>query len=98
MPATSSTCDVPQVCLDHARVGLDLCRSAVGEVARVIIRLKESRITVLLVEQNARVALSLADRGYVLERGRVVLADRSDRLVADPEIQRSYLGGARAVR
>ncbi len=83
--------------LDEPSLGL--APQLVEEVARVIAAFRGAGITVLLVEQNARLALSLADRGYVLERGRVVLADESRRLLADPEVQRTYLGGSsRATR
>jgi branched-chain amino acid transport system ATP-binding protein len=54
-------------------------------------------VTVVLVEQNARAALKLAHRGYVLEVGRIVLADSAAALAADPKVQNAYLGkGARA--
>jgi ABC-type transporter Mla maintaining outer membrane lipid asymmetry ATPase subunit MlaF len=47
--------------------------------------------TVLLVEQNARSALAIADRGYVIEMGRVVLAGSADELKRDPQVQAAYL-------
>ncbi len=49
-------------------------------------------MTILLVEQNANYALDISKRGYVLETGRVVLANDSDLLRDDPEVQRAYLG------
>jgi branched-chain amino acid transport system ATP-binding protein len=49
--------------------------------------------TILLVEQNARMALRFAQRGYVLESGEIVLEGTSDELAADPEVKRAYLGG-----
>ncbi len=49
--------------------------------------------TILLVEQNARMALQFARRGYVLENGRVVLVGTSNELLADPEVKKAYLGG-----
>ena len=49
-------------------------------------------VTILLVEQNARMALRLAHRGYVLEVGRIVLEDRASKLLAAPEVQAAYLG------
>jgi branched-chain amino acid transport system ATP-binding protein len=49
--------------------------------------------TILLVEQNANYALEVSTRGYVLETGRVVLADESVRLRENPEVQKAYLGG-----
>ncbi|HEX5925280.1 MAG TPA: ABC transporter ATP-binding protein, partial [Baekduia sp.] len=48
--------------------------------------------TILLVEQNANFALAVSSRGYVLETGRIVLADRSDALRENPDVQRAYLG------
>ena len=49
--------------------------------------------TILLVEQNARMALQFAQRGYVLETGNVVLEGPSEELMADPEVKKAYLGG-----
>jgi branched-chain amino acid transport system ATP-binding protein len=49
--------------------------------------------TILLVEQNARLALQFARRGYVLENGRLVLEGPSDDLLADPQVKKAYLGG-----
>jgi branched-chain amino acid transport system ATP-binding protein len=50
-------------------------------------------ITILLVEQNARMALKFAQRGYVLENGNLVLAGNSEDLLENPEVKRAYLGG-----
>jgi branched-chain amino acid transport system ATP-binding protein len=50
-------------------------------------------VTVILVEQNARAALKLASRGYVIEVGRVVMEDASEALLANPDVQAAYLGG-----
>jgi len=79
--------------LDEPSLGL--APLLVQEVARVIGELKARGMTILLVEQNARLALTLADRGYVLETGRIVLSDSSERLLANPDVQNSYLGGSR---
>ena len=49
--------------------------------------------TILLVEQNARLALKFAQRGYVLESGHLVLEGRADELLEDPEVKKAYLGG-----
>ena len=49
-------------------------------------------MTLLLVEQNARLALECCDRGYVMESGLITLADRSDFLLANPQVQAAYLG------
>jgi branched-chain amino acid transport system ATP-binding protein len=82
--------------LDEPSLGL--APLLVQDVARVVTELKRDGLTILLVEQNARLALTLADRGYVLETGRIVLSDTSARLLANPDIQRSYLGSVRAAR
>ena len=55
-------------------------------------KLREEGLTVLLVEQNARAALQIADRGYVLETGRIVLEGTAQDLLGNPEVQRAYLG------
>jgi branched-chain amino acid transport system ATP-binding protein len=62
------------------------------EIFRVIERINATGVTVLLVEQNARRALAVAARGYVLETGRVALAGRSADLANDPRIRAAYLG------
>jgi branched-chain amino acid transport system ATP-binding protein len=49
--------------------------------------------TILLVEQNARMALQFASRGYVLENGSIVLQGSSEELIANPEVKKAYLGG-----
>lgn len=53
---------------------------------------KESKTTIFLVEQNANMALKLANRGYVMETGRITLADTTDNLLANDEVKRAYLG------
>jgi branched-chain amino acid transport system ATP-binding protein len=53
---------------------------------------KTEGTTIVLVEQNANVALNLAQRGYVMETGRVVLEDRTSNLLENPEIRKAYLG------
>ena len=79
--------------LDEPSLGLaPLLVKAIFETIREINR---SGLTVVLVEQNARAALKLAHRGYVMEVGRIVLEDTADRLLADPEVQKAYLGGTR---
>ncbi|MFN0041407.1 MAG: ABC transporter ATP-binding protein, partial [Burkholderiales bacterium] len=49
-------------------------------------------VTVLLVEQNARLALEVSQRGYVMESGRIALADRASVLLEDPKVRQAYLG------
>jgi branched-chain amino acid transport system ATP-binding protein len=62
------------------------------KIFEVIRTLNEDGVTVLLVEQNARMALKLAHRGYVLETGTMLMSDRSDVLLADPRVKDAYLG------
>jgi branched-chain amino acid transport system ATP-binding protein len=58
----------------------------------IIRQVHETGVAVLVVEQNANVSLSIADRGYVLQTGNVVLADRADALLANEELKKAYLG------
>jgi branched-chain amino acid transport system ATP-binding protein len=58
----------------------------------VISQVHKSGVAMLVVEQNANMALSVADRGYVLQTGRIVLADRADRLLANEGLRKAYLG------
>ncbi len=62
------------------------------QVFDIIRRISETGKTILLVEQNAALALALADRGYVLELGSVVLSGPGDELLKNPEVERAYLG------
>ena len=64
----------------------------VQDIFRVIVQLRDEGQTVLLVEQNAKAALQVADRGYVLETGQVVLQGRAHELLEDEEVKRAYLG------
>jgi branched-chain amino acid transport system ATP-binding protein len=64
----------------------------VQRIYETIGEINRSGVAILLVEQNANYALDLAQRGYVLETGNVVLADDSGKLRANPEVQRAYLG------
>ena len=64
----------------------------VTKIFEAVRALNQEGLTILLVEQNARAALRLSHRGYVLETGRVVLADESKRLLVDPRVLESYLG------
>jgi branched-chain amino acid transport system ATP-binding protein len=65
----------------------------VQQVFDTIKEIKERGTTIFLVEQNAKMALSVADRGYVLRTGEIVLADTAANLVKSPEMQEAYLGG-----
>jgi branched-chain amino acid transport system ATP-binding protein len=71
---------------------LGLAPLLVKEIFRVSAALRERGMTILLVEQNARAALDLADRAYVMESGRVVLAGAADELARDERVQTAYLG------
>jgi len=64
----------------------------VKEIFREIKKISESGVTVLLVEQNAKAALKLADRGYVLDVGRIALSGTSAELLASEKVQEAYLG------
>ena len=76
--------------LDEPSMGL--APLLVEDIFRVVRELNDSGVTVLLVEQNAKAALSIADRGYVLETGRVILGADARELLADEAVQRAYLG------
>ena len=73
-------------------VSLGLMPIYVEETFKVIRQLHGQGVTILLVEQNARKALQAADRGYVLETGEIVMSDTSQKLAADPQIRKAYLG------
>jgi branched-chain amino acid transport system ATP-binding protein len=77
--------------LDEPSLGL--APLLVREIFRTIGEINRRGMTVLLVEQNAHMALSIAQRGYVLETGRVRLEDRAANLLANDEVKRAYLGG-----
>lgn len=76
--------------LDEPSMGL--APLLVAEIFRVIRNLNEQGVTILLVEQNAKAALSIADRGYVLETGRVVLTADAKELLSNEAVQKAYLG------
>ncbi|MFN2272546.1 MAG: ABC transporter ATP-binding protein [Anaerolineae bacterium] len=77
--------------LDEPSMGL--APLLVEDIFRVIRQLNEEGTTILLVEQNALMALSVAKRGYVLETGEVVLAGMAFELQENPQVQEAYLGG-----
>jgi len=72
---------------------LGLAPLMVETIGTMIAGIRDRGATVLLVEQNAALALRLADRAYVLETGRVALEGPAKELVANPEVHRAYLGG-----
>jgi branched-chain amino acid transport system ATP-binding protein len=76
--------------LDEPSMGL--APLLVETIFSTLAEINRQGVTVLLVEQNAHMALGVATRGYVLETGRVVLADSAERLRADESVQRAYLG------
>ncbi|MCG8429079.1 MAG: ABC transporter ATP-binding protein [Chromatiales bacterium] len=76
--------------LDEPSMGL--APLLVEEIFRVIQTLNEKGVTILLVEQNARAALGIANRGYVLETGKVVLSASAEELLNDEAVRRAYLG------
>lgn len=65
----------------------------VQEIFAIVSEINAGGTTVLLVEQNANMALQIADRGYVLETGRIVLSGTAAELTATDEVKRAYLGG-----
>jgi branched-chain amino acid transport system ATP-binding protein len=75
---------------------LGLAPILVREIFAVIREIRGRGTTIVLVEQNARMALAVADVGYVLETGEIRLTDRADALLANPFVQAAYLGGAGA--
>ncbi len=76
--------------LDEPSLGLSplLC----GELFAALTRIRDSGVSILLVEQNARQGLNIADRGYLIETGRIVGAGSAQSLRDDPAVQRAYLG------
>ena len=77
--------------LDEPSMGL--APLLVNEIFNIIKELKKEGTTILLVEQNANKALSIADRGYVLETGKVVMSDDASKLLSDNKVKEAYLGG-----
>ncbi len=77
--------------LDEPSMGL--APLIVKDIFRVISQLREKEgLTVLLVEQNANAALKVADRGYVMETGKIIIQDKADALLENQEVRRAYLG------
>ena len=80
------------VCLDEPSMGLSPI--LVQTVFDTILQIRNEGVTVFLVEQNASMALSLADRGYVLQTGKIVLTDTAKNLLTNDLVRQAYLGGA----
>ncbi len=76
--------------LDEPSLGL--APFLVQSIFKIIQDINRQGVTILLVEQNANQALRIANRGYVLETGRVVLADSADRLLQNDSVRQAYLG------
>ena len=76
--------------LDEPTLGL--APLIINQIFDIIRTIREQGVTVFLVEQNAHKALQLADRGYVLENGRVVLADTGANLLSNDDVRKAYLG------
>jgi branched-chain amino acid transport system ATP-binding protein len=78
------------IMMDEPSMGL--APLIVKDIFQIIIKLRNEGNTVLLVEQNAKAALGVADRGYVLETGRIILQGPADDLLSNKDVQRAYLG------
>jgi branched-chain amino acid transport system ATP-binding protein len=78
--------------LDEPSLGL--APLVVSRIFEVIRELNREGATILLIEQNAQMALKAAHRGYVLETGTIAMADAADKLLADPRVRNAYLGDA----
>ena len=76
--------------LDEPSLGL--APQIVSQIFHVIRELNRTGVAVLLVEQNARMALKIAHRGYVLETGRITMTDQAEALLHDPRVRAAYLG------
>lgn len=76
--------------LDEPTLGL--APLVIAQIFEIIRTIRDQGVTVFLVEQNANKALQVADRGYVLETGRVVLADTGAALLVNPDVRKAYLG------
>jgi len=77
--------------LDEPSLGL--APLLVKAIFRTLEQINRAGVTIVLVEQNARAALKLAHRGYILEVGNIVLEDSASALLANPEVRKAYLGG-----
>lgn len=77
--------------LDEPSMGL--APIFIREIFSIIKEINQQGTTVLLIEQNAKMALSIADRGYVLETGKLVLEGTGENLLQSSEVQKAYLGG-----
>jgi len=76
--------------LDEPSLGL--APTLVKEILKLIVRLRDQGLTILLVEQDATAALKIADRGYVMERGRITIEGTAKELLGDDRVRQAYLG------
>jgi branched-chain amino acid transport system ATP-binding protein len=76
--------------LDEPSLGL--APLMIREIFNILRSVKERQITILLVEQNAKQALELADRAYVMELGRIIAEGTTEKILSDKEIAAAYLG------
>jgi branched-chain amino acid transport system ATP-binding protein len=79
------------ILLDEPSLGL--APIIIQQIFQIIEKLRDEGVTIFLVEQNAHQALKIADRGYVLENGRVVLSGKGADLLDDENVRKAYLGG-----
>lgn len=77
--------------LDEPSLGL--APIVVADLADIIVQLRDEKVSVLLVEQNSEMALSISDRGYVLENGKIALEGTASDLLDNPYVKKAYLGG-----
>ncbi|MDR0691330.1 MAG: ABC transporter ATP-binding protein, partial [Streptococcaceae bacterium] len=77
--------------LDEPSMGL--APIFIKEIFQIIEDLQKQGMTILLIEQNANMALSIADRGYVLETGKLVLSGKGHELLESAQVRKAYLGG-----
>ena len=73
---------------------MGLAPNLVDLIFELIVRINKAGTTILLIEQNANMALQIADRGYVLETGKVTLSDDAKVLQANDDVRKAYLGSA----
>ena len=77
--------------LDEPSLGL--APLIIADIFNLIKRIRNLGATILLVEQNARMALKISDRAYVIETGKIVLSDTAENLINSEEVANAYLGG-----
>jgi branched-chain amino acid transport system ATP-binding protein len=82
--------------LDEPSLGL--APAMINELFDILAGLRDDGVTIFLVDQMAALALTIADRGYVLELGKIVRADSASGLAADPELEAAYLGRTEAAQ